>query len=255
VLTDCSFTDSSANKLNAITINTNKTQTELASEFSSWQGLDLKFNDDLTGNTATLKFSITNNATSGSEEYIFASVSVSQGTSTNASVSVSPSSQYIDPQQKVEYTITFTITDTTANASLSGFAITFNLERQTEKISGYTVEWEISRFTEEFSDFYSAILTVWKNDGTTEEMTAYKSYTINNVVKIQISFKLISSDGLDGVRVGYDVSILKVEDHVILDTINAFSGTLSKDDTVTTYSDIYEVTQNGEFVFGLFSEE
>jgi hypothetical protein len=154
-LTDCSFKDSSVvvgtDKLKAITINTDKTASQIESEFASWQGLDLKFNDDLTGNTATLTFSITNNATSVSSEYILASVSVLPGTSTNATVSVtSPSnyaSLYIEPMQTVDYTITFTITDTSANASLSGFAITFNLVRDVEELVLDESEYPMLQFT------------------------------------------------------------------------------------------------------------
>jgi hypothetical protein len=193
VLTDCSFTDSSivagTNKLKAITINTDKTASQIESEFAYWQGLNLKFNDDLTGSTATLKFSITNNATSGSGEYILASVSVSQGTSTNATVSVTSPTDYssisIEPQQVVEYTITFTITDTTANASLSGFAITFNLERQTEKAGeGYTLT---LIYTNNSSNNYISHLKYSVNDGEYQSYPSEEPFDLKNVLTIKIS--------------------------------------------------------------------
>jgi hypothetical protein len=252
-LTNCSFTDGSVagtSKLKAITINTDKTKSDIESEFSSWQGLSLKFNDDLSGNTATITFSITNNATSGSSEYILASVTTSEGTSTNATVSVTSPSEYIDPQQTVQYTITFKITDTTSNASLSGFSIKFSLERQTEKpVGGYTVSLDVEDIP--WGGNFTT-LTVWKYDGTTEEITSTGTYTINNVVKMQLSNiysvnNVVKSSSIFDAK-GTVIGDSNIVAYIVDGNTETYAFGVHLWYTYTVYSDVYEVTKNASFI-------
>lgn len=119
------FTSADADtKMQEVVLNTNKTQAEVASEFASWQGLNLLFNEN--GEDVTISFTIKNNSTTANDA-ISVFVSVGGGTMKNATASINKSAVVIAPDTTETFEITFSVTDTTANASLMGFQIGFEM--------------------------------------------------------------------------------------------------------------------------------
>ena len=110
-------------KMKEIVLNTDKTQSQIESEFASWQGVDLMFNEK--GEDVTISFSITNNSTN--KEYVSVSVGINVGTIVNATASINQSTVEIAPNTTENFVITFSVVDPTSNASLTGFEVVFDM--------------------------------------------------------------------------------------------------------------------------------
>ena len=114
-------------KLKEVVLNTDKTREETYEEFKSWQGLNLLF--DEYGNDVTITFAITNNSTVA-DEYLSVDVQISGQNMRNATADINTSFALLTPNGGSQtFEITFSIIDPTANASLTGFEIGFDLKR------------------------------------------------------------------------------------------------------------------------------
>jgi hypothetical protein len=137
LLENCSFaTSSDANtKLRSITIDTTRNETTIknSSEYKSWSGLSLVFEDTDTEPSednpyiAKIKFTITNNSTNESE-YILVNITISGGDSAIIT-SATPNNETIAPGETKDCEISFTITES-ISATLD-FSVSFNMELYT----------------------------------------------------------------------------------------------------------------------------
>ena len=122
-------------KLQQITIDLNNNgQTAM----QTWSGLDLHFNDN--ADDVTITFTITNNHT---EKALLVEVGEITGTKTNADVSVtadggSASSVVIAPSDNAQFVVTFSVSDKSQSASITGFSIPISMENY-EVPEGYAV--------------------------------------------------------------------------------------------------------------------
>ena len=122
-------------KLQQITIDLNNNgQTAM----QTWSGLDLHFNDN--ADDVTITFTITNNHT---EKALLVEVGEITGTKTNADVSVtadggSASSVVIAPSDNAQFVVTFSVSDKSQSASITGFSIPISMENY-EEPEGYAV--------------------------------------------------------------------------------------------------------------------
>ena len=123
-------------KLKEVVLNTDKTREETYEEFKSWQGLNLLF--DEYGNDVIITFAITNNSTVA-DEYLSVDVQISGQNMRNATADINNSFALLTPNGGSQtFEITFSIIDPTANASLIGFEIGFNLKRVLPKDASST---------------------------------------------------------------------------------------------------------------------
>lgn len=108
----------------------------------TWSGLDLHFNDN--ADDVTITFTITNNHT---EKALLVEVGEITGTKTNADVSVTAddgsAESVVIPANtgtpsSVEYVVTFSVTDKSQPASITGFSIPISMENY-EVPEGYAV--------------------------------------------------------------------------------------------------------------------
>ncbi len=99
------------------------TEESLEEKFSYWQDLNLNFNE--RGDDVTITFSITNDM---EEKYLSINVPTSYESADNATISINTSSAELEPDASQSFTITMKVTDKTANATLSSFAIVFHME-------------------------------------------------------------------------------------------------------------------------------
>ena len=138
-------------KLQQITIDLNNNgQTAM----QTWSGLDLHFNDN--ADDVTITFTITNNHT---EKALLVEVGEITGTKTNADVSVtadggSASSVVIAPSDNAQFVVTFSVSDKSQSASITGFSIPISMENAVP---------------------YTATIEYWSGAGITAEI----EYTIN----------------------------------------------------------------------------
>ncbi len=117
-------TASDANtKMPQTEITNSDTETTLATKFSYWQNVNLNFNEN--GDDITITFSITNNSSS---KYIIIGVSTSYASATNCTIAVDTTSTTLDPQASHTFTLTMAITDKTENATMTNFAVVFNMQ-------------------------------------------------------------------------------------------------------------------------------
>lgn len=121
-------------KLKEIVMNTDKTQSQIESEFASWSGLDFVFNE--AGEDVTITFTITNTSTKVND-YIGISIVADAGEAVNATVSANLTYIPLAPSQSKQIVLTFSVTDKTANASLTGFNIEFLMEQETPVDGSY----------------------------------------------------------------------------------------------------------------------
>ncbi len=144
-LTGATTTDNttvgSATRCKDITITDNTTEENLASDYETWQGLALQFSET----TATLTFTITNTKPE-TEDYPFMSVevSISHDSIENADIQVTNTNGgnkiYLASGASATYTISFYLNDKTADASISGFKVDFEMERMTTSPTESTVQ-------------------------------------------------------------------------------------------------------------------
>ena len=132
-------------KLTDITLDTSMNATQIAAAYESWKDLSLGFGS--AGADVVLKLRITNNAQSGADNYIFSEITVDEGTSSNCTITAvndanNSATAIIPPQEYADFTITFSVTDKTIDASLTGFSIKFNLQYKKSEdfpsVSDYT---------------------------------------------------------------------------------------------------------------------
>ena len=183
-------TSSDANeKMKEIVLNTDKTTAQIEQEFLSWQNLDFLFNE--AGDDVTITFSITNNSTNA-DEYVAVIVNVSGGTMTNATANINTSSATLASNGgSQEFVITFSVTDKTANASLTGFEIVFDMELVTP------VEASETPFTFSYSDETTTadageVSTL--STKATETLTASITDCDTSVTEVEIPI-LVRNDG------------------------------------------------------------
>ncbi len=98
------------------------TASTLATKFSYWQNLSLAFNE--AGDDTTITFSITNDMSS---KYLVIDISTAYNSADNATISINTSSAVLEPSASQSFTITLAVTDKTADASLYGFSVVFNM--------------------------------------------------------------------------------------------------------------------------------
>ena len=126
-------TDSDNDKMKDVTIDTNMSTNDIASAFSSWQNLSLEFGAD--GTDVELQLEVTNMAEAGKDNYIDMLATVNNGTAQNAKVNVVNNAGGITallaPQESAVFTVKFKVIDKDVNASLTNFAINFNLNHLT----------------------------------------------------------------------------------------------------------------------------
>ncbi len=106
------------------------TEESLEEKFSYWQNINLNFNE--AGDDIKITFSITNNSTS---KYIILDVSTSYTSADNCTISVDTTSKTLDPQGSHTFTLTMSVTDKTANATMTNFAVVFNMQLSDTKPS------------------------------------------------------------------------------------------------------------------------
>ncbi len=104
-------------------ITKNDTEETLTTKFSYWQNLNILFNE--AGDDVTISFTITNDMSS---KDLAISVSSSYATADNATIFVNTSFVTLKPTKSQQFEITMSITDKTANASLTNFAVVFHME-------------------------------------------------------------------------------------------------------------------------------
>ena len=109
-------------------ITNSDTETTLATKFSYWQNVNLNFNEN--GDDITITFSITNNSSS---KYIVIGVSTSYASATNCTIAVDTTSTTLDPQASHTFTLTMAITDKDENATMTNFAVVFNMQLSNSK--------------------------------------------------------------------------------------------------------------------------
>lgn len=106
---------------------------EAPATLSSWQGLKLNFDKDLSD--LVLKFTVTNNGT-GKLDYLRVNASVDAGSNINVTTT---SSTLLEPKrfgeiaQGEEYKITFSVKDKTKELTPADFAVTLNIAKDEEK--------------------------------------------------------------------------------------------------------------------------
>ena len=124
-------------KMQEVEINTDKSASELETEYASWSGLDLAFNE--AGDDVTISFSITNDSTVATE-FLMVTIGIDDGMSSNATASVTPTGAAIAPGLSQDYVITFAVENKEVNAFLTGFKIDFEMSYLNETpVEGDTV--------------------------------------------------------------------------------------------------------------------
>ena len=99
------------------------TASTLSTKFAKWQNLSLAFNE--AGDDTTITFSITNDMSS---KYLVIDISTTYNSADNATISINTSSAVLEPSASQSFTITLAVTDKTADASLYGFSVVFNMQ-------------------------------------------------------------------------------------------------------------------------------
>ncbi len=134
------------------------TEESLEEKFSYWQDLNLNFNE--TGDDVTITFSITNDM---AEKYLSINVTTSYASADNATISLNTSSANLAPEASQSFTITMKVTDKTANATLSAFAIVFHMEMAEppkistpEEVSYLTFDYNETSLTAKLTDCSTA---------------------------------------------------------------------------------------------------
>ncbi len=113
------------NKFKEIIITPSTNPQDLEYEYSSWKDLKLSFNEE--GDDVTITFTITNTS-QVSTEFLRVDVGISATTIKNATAVINSSSAFLNSNGDYQqFVITFKVIDKTANASLSGFKINFNM--------------------------------------------------------------------------------------------------------------------------------
>ncbi len=104
-------------------ITKNDTEQTLTTKFSYWQNLNLQFNE--AGDDVKISFTITNDST---KKGISINISSSYTLADNCTISVNTVSAQLSPSQSQEFIITMKITDKTQNATMTNFAVVFNMQ-------------------------------------------------------------------------------------------------------------------------------
>ncbi len=116
-------------KMKPVELNTDKTLEEIEKQFSTWKNLNLVFNEN--GDDVSITFTITNTSKVATE-YLKIDIDVSASLMKNATATVNENCALLDPNGGLqEFIITFSVIDKSANATLAGFAINFNMEYET----------------------------------------------------------------------------------------------------------------------------
>ena len=227
----------SASKMQAVTIDS---ENDGAAALATWSGLELSFDED--GAPMTITFDITNNHT---EKDLQASISVTQGSTSNASVAVSAESgdanNILIPKNSgtansETITITFTVADKDLSASIKGFEVSVVL---TNKVSTtVTVNVNAEGYydsSNRFSGHYIDSVYYYVNDDTSgvgltsvaEAQSATYSFTLQDVDKIEF--------GSVGFGARGSLSIVVGEQDYTLSGNNATTGdiTISGNTTIT----------------------
>ena len=129
-----------------ITLSPNISESDNASKFELWSGLDLNFND--AAEDVTIKFTITNTS-EVSTEYISIGALATSTTSTNAKVTVSPSAVTLAPANTAgqassqEFTVTLSVKEKDTNATIEDFNISLlmglvDIKKESVEALGYT---------------------------------------------------------------------------------------------------------------------
>ena len=165
-----------SSKMKEVVINTNKTESQLQSEFASWQGINLYFNE--TAQNITISFRITNNSTVA-DEYLSVGVGIDATDMKNATASVNTMNAIIDPNNDYEdFVVTFSVTEKDTNASIENFNINFSLE--------YAQPKTLTELTEEGYEFVDATISGTKAiknyTGTAEALTLPALYKDGNTI-------------------------------------------------------------------------
>ena len=136
------------------------------------------FNEN--GEDATITFTITN--TSEHEEYFAVNASVNQGSSINATARISPSVVELAPGDTQDYTLTFSITDPSMDASLSGFEIDLDMEIITILTA---TEYPTLTFTYDNTNYTASVKANTSNKPTGD--LVLPSFVKNNNVVYEVS--------------------------------------------------------------------
>jgi hypothetical protein len=193
-----------------------------------WNNKNIAFNSD--GHDVVLTITIQNLA---SDRDLYVKISDTVASISNLGKKLSNSSATISAGESQTFTITFSITD--KNTSLSNATYGYDIQLSNEEFKGYTVSLNV----ESISSYYSETLTVWKYDGTTEKITSTGTYTINNVVQMQISYI-----GAEPAQENYNVYIVDGDTETYAFGVKNQASMKSE----VFYSDLYEVTQDSSFI-------
>lgn len=190
-------------KLKAITFDADN---DGSATISSWDGLDLKFNDN--GDNVTLSFSITNNDVG---KYLKVDILTTNGDADNATMTLSATStdstipttnaEEIEIPAKAEtasvvnYTITFKVTDKNQDASIDGFA--FNFELTPLLIYDVTLINSIGENTPNWDSQYYTETVYYAVDGETSWHALSKGSTKVIQVREKILITASNSNAVD----------------------------------------------------------
>ena len=182
-----------------------------AEELATWQGLNLTFNE--SGEDMTITFTITNNSTTDNTT---ATVSVDQGTANNATISVTTPSSPATIQANngsQQFAITFHVTDRNSPASITGFQIDIDLEKESTSGStegGYTIT-----FNDSENGMNSADIFYIKSDSSD---TIY-NISYGKTVEVPVNSLLMISDYQSylssGLSVNYANNDIELEPYAV----------------------------------------
>ncbi len=120
------------------------TEETLTEKFSYWQDLNINFNDE--GDDIQISFTITNDSTT---KYIAICIDTSYTSATNCTIGVDATLVVLNPNGLHTFILTIAVTDKSANASMTNFAVVFNMylkDSQTqaipEEVSHLTFEYD-----------------------------------------------------------------------------------------------------------------